>query len=94
MTDSSDDQNATRASYNHIASAYADHFADEFDHKPLERRLLAEFAANTPGLIADVGCGPGQAAAYLNSWRDSEIVDSMEESPALGTLQHSFSSPL
>jgi SAM-dependent methyltransferase len=67
MTDSSDDQNATRASYNHIASAYADHFADEFDHKPLERRLLAEFAANTPGLIADVGCGPGQAAAYLNS---------------------------
>lgn len=64
---SDDDQDATRASYNRIASAYADHFASEFDHKPLERRLLAEFAAaNTPGLIADVGCGPGQAAAYLS----------------------------
>jgi SAM-dependent methyltransferase len=67
VTNTSDDQNATRASYNRIASAYAAHFADEFDHKPLERRLLAEFAAaNAPGLIADIGCGPGQAAAYLS----------------------------
>ena len=67
MADSSDDQNVTRASYNHIASAYAAQFADEFDHKPLERRLLAEFAAsNASGLIADIGCGPGQAAAYLS----------------------------
>ncbi|HEX8729577.1 MAG TPA: class I SAM-dependent methyltransferase [Ktedonobacterales bacterium] len=67
MPNSADEQNATRASYNRIASAYADHFADEFDHKPLERRLLTEFAAaNAPGLIADIGCGPGQAAAYLS----------------------------
>ncbi|MGH2501963.1 MAG: class I SAM-dependent methyltransferase [Ktedonobacterales bacterium] len=67
MVDSSDDQNVTRASYNRIASAYAAQFADEFDHKPLERRLLAEFAAAiSSGLIADIGCGPGQAAAYLS----------------------------
>lgn len=67
MGDPTGEENATRASYNRIASAYAAHFADEFDHKPLERRLLAEFAAATaPGLIADIGCGPGQAAAYLS----------------------------
>jgi SAM-dependent methyltransferase len=67
MGDPADEENTTRASYNRIASAYAAHFADEFDHKPLERRLLTEFAAaNAPGLIADIGCGPGQAAAYLS----------------------------
>jgi SAM-dependent methyltransferase len=67
MGDPADEENTTRASYNRIASAYAAHFADEFDHKPLERRLLGEFAAaNAPGLIADIGCGPGQAAAYLS----------------------------
>lgn len=36
--------------------------------------MLAEFAAaNTPGLIADIGCGPGQAAAYLN-YCGAEVV--------------------
>lgn len=60
------DTNATRASYNRVASDYARRFDDELEHKPLERDMLASFAAEVgDGLICDLGCGPGHVAAYL-----------------------------
>lgn len=69
-----DDQaNPTRASYNRVARAYAVRFTDEFDHKPLECKLLSAFVAEMDGLICDLGCGPGQAAAYLHQ-RGAEVV--------------------
>lgn len=57
----------TRTSYTRLAAKYADHFSDELDHKPLERQLLDTFMAGVPGRICDLGCGPGQTAAYLHA---------------------------
>lgn len=56
-----------RASYDSAAEAYAEHLATELDHKPLDRHLLNRFAEETRGrgLVADLGCGPGQVARYL-----------------------------
>jgi SAM-dependent methyltransferase len=57
------------ATYDRVASAYADRFVDELDHKPFDRDLLARFAARTgssaPHPICDLGCGPGHVGAYL-----------------------------
>jgi len=56
----------TRHSYDLVAGDYAAAMADELHGKPLDRALLAvmiELAAG--GVIADVGCGPGQVTAYL-----------------------------
>ncbi len=57
----------TRDSYDRVAGRYADHLLDELDRKPLDRALLAAFAETAPaGLVADLGCGPGQAARHLH----------------------------
>jgi ubiquinone/menaquinone biosynthesis C-methylase UbiE len=61
------DADPTRASYDRVAPEYARRFADELDHKPLERQILADFAVSTAGIIADVGCGPGHVARYLHT---------------------------
>lgn len=56
-----------RESYDSAAKAYAEHLATELDHKPLDRHLLNRFAEETRdrGLVADLGCGPGHVARYL-----------------------------
>jgi SAM-dependent methyltransferase len=56
-----------RDSYDSAADAYAEHLATELDHKPLDRHLLNRFAedARGRGLVAELGCGPGQIARYL-----------------------------
>lgn len=56
-----------RESYDSAAAAYAEHLSDELTHKPLDRHLLNRFAEDTRdrGPVADLGCGPGQVAAYL-----------------------------
>ncbi len=56
-----------RDSYDSAAEAYAEHLATELDHKPLDRHLLNRFAeeARGSGLVADLGCGPGHVARYL-----------------------------
>jgi ubiquinone/menaquinone biosynthesis C-methylase UbiE len=59
-----------REAYDAVADAYAERFADELSHKPLDRALLGAFVEQLPsrgGLIADVGCGPGHVARYLKS---------------------------
>lgn len=57
-----------RDSYNRVAEDYAVHFADELDKKPFDRKMLDLLAerAGHPGLICDMGCGPGQVARYLH----------------------------
>lgn len=56
-----------RDSYDSAADAYAEHLAMELAHKPLDRHLLNRFTeeARGRGLVADLGCGPGHVARYL-----------------------------
>ncbi|HEY0574669.1 MAG TPA: class I SAM-dependent methyltransferase [Pseudonocardia sp.] len=61
---------STRASYNAVATDYAERFRDELGAKPLDRALLAGFAelvrATGGGPVADVGCGTGRVTAHLH----------------------------
>jgi SAM-dependent methyltransferase len=59
------------ATYDRVASTYADTFVHELEHKPLDRELLNRFAttvrptaAATPP-ICDLGCGPGHVGAFV-----------------------------
>ncbi len=61
-----------RASYDAVASRYAEEFADDLTDKILDRALLAAFAETvrrtTTGdgsCVADLGCGPGYEARQL-----------------------------
>lgn len=58
-----------RQSYDAAATAYAEHLSRELEQKPLDRHLLNRFAEETRGrgLVADLGCGPGQVGAYLSA---------------------------
>ena len=57
---------AVRAAYDAVARAYADQFAGELGHKPLDRALLASLCDLTgEGVLADVGCGPGHVTRFL-----------------------------
>ena len=51
-----------------MAREYAERFVNELAHKPLDRQLLARFAAEVrrPGEVYDLGCGPGQTTAFLH----------------------------
>ncbi|KUO21651.1 class I SAM-dependent DNA methyltransferase [Streptomyces dysideae] len=72
MTDADADfLRATRASYDAIARAYTDRFADGLADLPLERGLVAAFAelcrAHAPAPVADLGSGPGYVTARLDA---------------------------
>jgi len=58
---------AVGASYDRVAEEYADRFVSELEHKPLDRALLSCFAelVSGPGIVADVGCGPGHVTRHL-----------------------------
>lgn len=64
-----------RDSYDSAAEAYAEHLCDELSRKPLDRHLLNRFAeeARERGTVADLGCGPGHVAAYLEE-RGARVV--------------------
>lgn len=66
---------ATQASYDVVAEEYAARFFDELAAKPLDRALLDCFVEMTAGLglVADIGCGPGQVARYLHA-RGAQVV--------------------
>ena len=60
--------------YDAIAEAYADHFSDELAHKPFDSMWLDRFATLTAGTrVCDLGCGPGQVAAYLHA-RGADVL--------------------
>jgi len=56
-----------RAGYATVAQAYREQLQGELAGKPLDRAFLDAFAERVTGRIVDVGCGPGQIAAYLQS---------------------------
>ena len=58
---------ATQAGYDAVAEEYASRFFDELAAKPLDRALLDCLVELTHGVgvVADIGCGPGQIARYL-----------------------------
>jgi SAM-dependent methyltransferase len=53
--------------YTAAAAGYAASLYHELDGKPLDRLLLRDLADRTRGLgtVCDLGCGPGQVAAFL-----------------------------
>lgn len=55
-------------SYDLVAEDYAEHFRDEMDKKPFDRRVLDWLIEKVceRGVICDMGCGPGQVARYLH----------------------------
>jgi ubiquinone/menaquinone biosynthesis C-methylase UbiE len=57
-----------RKSYDLVAEEYVRRIYDELRHKPLDRQLLEQFAAEVrgKGLACDLGCGPGQVARFLH----------------------------
>ena len=55
-----------RATYDAVATAYADWLAAELDRKPFDRWLLDRVAGLADGNpVVDVGTGPGHVAAHL-----------------------------
>jgi SAM-dependent methyltransferase len=58
---------ATQAGYDAVAEEYAARFFDELAAKPLDRAVLDCLVELTRGrgIVADIGCGPGQIARYL-----------------------------
>jgi SAM-dependent methyltransferase len=73
----------TQQGYNRVAAAYALAFIDEQDKKPMDREMLQRFAAETVGKgpVCDMGCGPGQIAAFLYHHCGLNTVLGMDLSP-------------
>lgn len=55
-------------SYDRVAEDYAEHFHDELEKKPFDRKMLDWLAEKVGGqeIICDMGCGPAQIARYLH----------------------------
>jgi 2-polyprenyl-3-methyl-5-hydroxy-6-metoxy-1,4-benzoquinol methylase len=72
-----------QSSYNRVAENYAEHFRDDLDKKPFDRKMLDWLAEKVGGLgvICDMGCGPGQIACYLHS--QGAKVCGVDLSPAM-----------
>ncbi|MEU3625753.1 SAM-dependent methyltransferase [Amycolatopsis coloradensis] len=56
---------ATRESYDTVAEDYAVLVEQLFRQDPVGRAMLAAFAEQVRGPVADVGCGPGHVTAHL-----------------------------
>lgn len=54
--------------YDSVAREYLRDYKDDLANKPLEQQMLQRLAKSVGamGPICDLGCGPGQAAAYLH----------------------------
>lgn len=69
------------AAYEAAAAAYSEALLDELTEKPFDIWLLERIAAMAKGPIMDLGCGPGQIAAFLADL-DSD-VHGLDASPAM-----------
>ncbi len=57
-----------QSSYDSVAADYAEHFRDELERKPFDRKML-DLLIEKVGqnkVICDMGCGPGQIARYIH----------------------------
>jgi ubiquinone/menaquinone biosynthesis C-methylase UbiE len=79
-----------KAGYDTVATAYDQQFANQLDHKPLERGLLDAFCEMAPpGAIADIGCGPGHITGFLAERRDDVLgLDLSPEMIAVARRRH------
>ena len=59
---------SVQAAYDSVAVEYAEKFFNELAAKPLDRKLLDLFSERIAdsGRVCEVGCGPGEVAAYLS----------------------------
>ncbi len=79
-----------RATYDAVATTYADEFADELDMLPFERWLLDRVAPIAGGRpVMDAGCGPGHVTAYLiGTGADAQGQDLSPEMIAEARARH------
>jgi SAM-dependent methyltransferase len=79
------DVDRVRATYDAVATRYADIMVNELDERPIERGLLDEVVRTVQdsgrGAIADIGCGPGHVTRYLAD-RCAEVLG-IDLSPAM-----------
>jgi uncharacterized protein YceH (UPF0502 family) len=69
------------AAYDAVAGAYSDALLDELTAKPFDIWLLERVAGLAQGPVMDLGCGPGQIAAFL---ADQDVdVHGLDASPAM-----------
>jgi len=69
------------AAYDAAAGAYSEALLDELTEKPFDIWLLERVAGVAQGPVMDLGCGPGQIAAFL---ADSGVeVHGLDASPAM-----------
>ena len=69
------------AAYDAAAAAYSEALIDELTEKPFDIWLLERIAGLAGGPVMDLGCGPGQIAAFL---ADSDVeVHGLDASPAM-----------
>jgi SAM-dependent methyltransferase len=85
------DPAVVRSSYDRVARRYADEFGDELSHRPLERAMLGalpELAglAATPGVVADLGAGPGHVARHMRAAGVPTIA--IDLAPAMAAIAH------
>lgn len=68
------DSKKVKVCYDVVAPEYAAQLFHELSHKPLDRLLLRQFAAENigKGKMIDLGCGPGQITRFL---ADSGVKD-------------------
>ncbi len=70
------------AAYDLVAAEYAADLGDRLADQPFERWLLSRLAGLAgSGPVADVGCGPGQVAAFLGE--EGAAVTGFDISPAM-----------
>lgn len=72
-----------RQSYDRVAHEYAERYAEELSHKPLDRALLGLIVTERArgSVVADVGCGPGHVTRHLHD-RGAPCVG-LDVSPAM-----------
>lgn len=74
-----------QAGYDKIAAEYARRFVDEQAGKPMDQQMLQRFAdeVRSKGLVCDMGCGPGQIAAWLQEHCGLDDLLGVDLSPRL-----------
>lgn len=80
-----------RDGYAPVAAAYAEELSGELAGKPLDRAFLDAYAEVTRGAgrVVEIGCGPGQIAAYLHARGVAvEGLDLSPEMVAEATARH------
>jgi uncharacterized protein YecA (UPF0149 family) len=67
---------SVRSGYNRIAAAYALHYANELQHKPLDRELLTRFAAEIKGRgdVCDMGEDPEMRPEPITPEKREELI--------------------